>query len=130
MLERFLRQKGCSHEVVHKGEHMVAELDILNEWIPEQMQPGTVFVLENAGEVGEKGRSLLGGAGVPVLRHAGADYAPANQRPYPRHLWLRAMFRAVLYSRSRSCRAQTVLEKHGGRAALQRRVSSHNQFGL
>src|ERR1700738_4433186 len=33
---------------------MVAELDILNEWIPDQMQPGTVFVLENAGEVGEK----------------------------------------------------------------------------
>jgi len=33
---------------------MVGELDILNEWIPEQMQPGTVFVLENAGEIGEK----------------------------------------------------------------------------
>ncbi len=33
---------------------MVGELNILNEWIPEQMQPGTLFVLENAGEVGEK----------------------------------------------------------------------------
>ena len=33
---------------------MVGELDVLNEWIPEQMQPGTVFVLENAGEIGEK----------------------------------------------------------------------------
>ncbi len=32
---------------------MVAELSILTEWIPEQMEPGTVFVLENAGEVGE-----------------------------------------------------------------------------
>ncbi len=32
---------------------MVAELNILSEWIPEQMEPGTVFVLENAGEVGE-----------------------------------------------------------------------------
>ena len=32
---------------------MVAELNILTEWIPEQMQPGTVFVLENAGEVGK-----------------------------------------------------------------------------
>ena len=32
---------------------MVAELNILNEWIPEQMQPGTLFVLENAGEEGE-----------------------------------------------------------------------------
>ena len=33
---------------------MVAELDVLGEWIPEQMQPGTIFVLENAGTVGEK----------------------------------------------------------------------------
>ncbi len=32
---------------------MVAEVDVLNEWIPEQMGPGTMFVLENAGEVGE-----------------------------------------------------------------------------
>jgi hypothetical protein len=32
---------------------MVAELNVLSEWIPEQMQPGTLFVLENAGEVGE-----------------------------------------------------------------------------
>jgi len=32
---------------------MVAELEILNEWIPEQMQPGTLFVLENAGEEGQ-----------------------------------------------------------------------------
>ncbi len=33
---------------------MIAELDVLNEWIPEQMQPGTIFVLGNAGRVGEK----------------------------------------------------------------------------
>lgn len=33
---------------------MVAELDVLSEWIPEQMIPGTIFVLENAGKVGEK----------------------------------------------------------------------------
>ncbi len=32
---------------------MVGELNVLSEWIPEQMQPGTIFVLENAGEVGE-----------------------------------------------------------------------------
>ncbi|MGA2989282.1 MAG: hypothetical protein ABSD88_02320 [Candidatus Korobacteraceae bacterium] len=35
------------------GGYMVAEINILNEWIPEQMQPGTVFILENAGETGE-----------------------------------------------------------------------------
>ena len=33
---------------------MVGELNILTEWIPEQMHPGTVFVLENAGRVWEK----------------------------------------------------------------------------
>ena len=33
---------------------MVAELEVLNEWIPEQMQPGTIFVLENAGEIGDE----------------------------------------------------------------------------
>ena len=32
---------------------MIGELSILSEWIPEQMEPGTIFVLENAGEVGE-----------------------------------------------------------------------------
>ena len=33
---------------------MVAELNVLNEWIPEQMHPGTLFVLENAGDMGEQ----------------------------------------------------------------------------
>ncbi len=33
---------------------MVAQVSVLTEWIPEQMEPGTLFVLENAGEVGEK----------------------------------------------------------------------------
>jgi hypothetical protein len=33
---------------------MIGELDILSEWIPEQMHPGTIFVLENAGQIGEK----------------------------------------------------------------------------
>jgi hypothetical protein len=32
---------------------MVAEVNVLSEWIPEQMGPGTLFVLENAGETGE-----------------------------------------------------------------------------
>jgi hypothetical protein len=33
---------------------MVGELNILSEWIPEHMSPGTVFVLENAGHLGDK----------------------------------------------------------------------------
>jgi hypothetical protein len=32
---------------------MIGQLDFLSEWIPEQMAPGTLFVLENAGEVGQ-----------------------------------------------------------------------------
>jgi len=32
---------------------MVGEITLLSEWIPEQMGPGTVFVLENAGEMGD-----------------------------------------------------------------------------
>ncbi len=32
---------------------MVGEVNILSEWIPEQMGPGSVFVLENAGDVGD-----------------------------------------------------------------------------
>lgn len=32
---------------------MVAQLNIVTEWIPEQMEPGAIFVLENAGQVGD-----------------------------------------------------------------------------
>ncbi|HEY4046857.1 MAG TPA: hypothetical protein VGM27_08325 [Acidobacteriaceae bacterium] len=32
---------------------MLTELQLLGEWIPEQMEPGTLFVLENAGTLGE-----------------------------------------------------------------------------
>lgn len=32
---------------------MTAELNVLNEWEPEEMQPGTIFVLENAGQTGD-----------------------------------------------------------------------------
>ncbi len=32
---------------------MVAELNLLEVWIPEQMEPGTLFMLEQAGELGK-----------------------------------------------------------------------------
>lgn len=32
---------------------MVAQLNIVTEWMPEEMEPGAIFVLENAGEVGD-----------------------------------------------------------------------------
>src|SRR5215472_9813687 len=40
-------------EADSEGE-MVAELNILTEWMPEQMEPGSLFILENAGEVGDQ----------------------------------------------------------------------------
>jgi hypothetical protein len=33
---------------------MIAEINFLPQWIPEQMGPGTVFVLDNAGESGDE----------------------------------------------------------------------------
>jgi hypothetical protein len=33
---------------------MIGELSVLSEWIPEQMEPGTIFVLECAGEIGDQ----------------------------------------------------------------------------
>jgi len=32
---------------------MTTELDLLEVWIPEQMQPGALFILERAGELGK-----------------------------------------------------------------------------
>ena len=32
---------------------MLAELQLLEEWIPEQMEPGTLFLLENVAGMGE-----------------------------------------------------------------------------
>src|SRR3979490_6345 len=32
---------------------MIAEINLLEVWIPEQMQPGTIFLLEQAGELGK-----------------------------------------------------------------------------
>lgn len=32
---------------------MTADLSLLDVWIPEQMQPGTLFMLERAGDLGK-----------------------------------------------------------------------------
>jgi hypothetical protein len=32
---------------------MTADLNLLDVWIPEQMEPGTLFVLEQAGDLGK-----------------------------------------------------------------------------
>jgi hypothetical protein len=36
----------------HSEGRMSADLQFLEEWIPERMDPGTVFVLENQGKLG------------------------------------------------------------------------------
>jgi len=64
---------------------------MINEWIPEHMQPGTVFVLGKRRRSRRKGRPLLGRAGLPILRHARINYPPPDQRPCPGNLRLRKM---------------------------------------
>ena len=51
------------------GGDMVAELDVLSQWIPEQMLPGTIFVLENAGRVGEKDDELWSSKSTALRHH-------------------------------------------------------------
>jgi hypothetical protein len=36
-----------------EGIHMVADLNFLDEWIPEQMEPGTMFLLDGARKLGK-----------------------------------------------------------------------------
>ena len=88
---------------------MVGELDVLNEWIPEQMQPGTVLCARKCRRNRRKGRSLLGRVVMPVLRHAGPDHPQTNQRIPSRHLRLGKLLGAILHPRSGSSGAQTVL---------------------
>jgi len=45
---------------------MIAELQMLEEWIPEQMEPGTLFVLENARGMGEAANPYWAVLSCPV----------------------------------------------------------------
>ena len=38
---------------------MSAEMQFLEEWIPERMDPGTVFVLENQSKMGQEGNPFV-----------------------------------------------------------------------
>ncbi len=54
---------------------MTAELQFLEAWIPEKMEPGTVFLLEGPNSLGHGGNPFVG----PCLkssgmRHGGPDY--------------------------------------------------------
>ena len=37
---------------MQRGGDMVPELNFLDEWIPEQMEPGTMFLLDEKSELG------------------------------------------------------------------------------
>jgi hypothetical protein len=47
------RESRTKTTVGDEEASMVAELNLLEVWIPEQMQPGTLFLLEQAGELGK-----------------------------------------------------------------------------
>ena len=89
-----------------EGGHMIGELSILSEWIPEQMEPGTIFVLENAGRGRGERRSVLGGALVSNLRTTGTGHAQTDRRTAARHLRIgTAARRNSSFVTNRSCRA-------------------------
>jgi hypothetical protein len=50
---------------------MIAELSILDVWIPEQMEPGTVFLLERAGKLGKAGNPYWAVLACPVCGSLG-----------------------------------------------------------
>jgi len=76
---------------------MIGELSIINEWISRADGTGTVFVLENAGEVGEKEDPYWRCS--PALRrwHAGSDYAQADGGAAADDLRFRGVLGAVFY---------------------------------
>jgi hypothetical protein len=53
----------------HRRNGMLTELELLGEWIPEQMEPGTLFVLENTGTMGEANNPYVAVLACP---HCGA----------------------------------------------------------
>ncbi len=91
---------------------MIGELSILSEWIPEQMEPGTIFVLENAGEVGEKEDPYWAVLVLSLVRTAWAGHAQTGWRIDPRHLRIGALFRPVLHSRRTDHAAKAELKQH------------------
>ena len=76
---------------------MIGELSIINEWIPEQMEPGTVFVLENAGEVGEREDPYWAVLSCPSCGTLGLITRKQMAGLAADDLRLRAMLGAVFY---------------------------------
>ncbi len=80
---------------------MIVEINYLPQWIPEQMSPGTVFVLDNAGESGDEADPFWAVLACPSLCHPGPDHSQTDGRNRSRHLRLGAMLRAIPHPRRR-----------------------------
>ena len=85
---------------------MIAEINYLPQWIPEQMSPGTVFVLDNAGETGDERDPYWAVLACPSLCHPGPDHSQTDGRNGSHYLRLGSMLRPVSYPRRRH-RAET-----------------------
>ncbi len=81
------------------GGDMVGELDVLSQWIPEQMLPGTIFVLENAGRVGEKDDPYWAVLSCPECGTLGLITRKQLAGLLPGNLRLQSMPSAVFHQR-------------------------------
>ena len=97
----FVAGKFGSKKLGSRGGEMVGELNVLNEWIPEQMHPGTIFVLENAGRVGEKEDPYWAVLACPDCGTLGLITRKQLAGLLPGHLRLRPVLSAVLHQRQR-----------------------------
>ncbi len=55
---------------------MSADLEFLEEWIPERMDPGTVFVLENQAKLGQAQNPYVAVMSCPRCGTLGLDHPP------------------------------------------------------
>ena len=74
---------------------MSADLQFLEEWIPERMDPGTVFVLENQEKLGHAQNPFVAVMSCPTVRDFGTHYAPATVRRRDDDLRRRRLFSRV-----------------------------------
>ena len=59
---------------------MVAELNIVTEWLPEQIGAWNYFCAGKRGRGRRSGRSILGRSLLPGMRHTGFDHPQADAR--------------------------------------------------
>ena len=87
---------------------MIGELSVLGEWIPEQMEPGTIFVLENAGEVGERDDPYWAVLSCPSCGQLGLITRKQVGGLMPVICGSESARRSSLFATSRSCRESQI----------------------